>query len=81
MRRIILSMFTTLDAKTARSDGDLEWFLTDERLEDSLLTLLHRVDAMIFGRVSYQLLAQNADLSATRRRTDRRVWVDVADAA
>jgi dihydrofolate reductase len=57
MRKIILSMMTSLDGKIARSDGDIEWFLTDERLEETLRSLLHQVDAMIFGRVSYQLLA------------------------
>jgi dihydrofolate reductase len=57
MRKIILSMMTSLDGKIARADGDIEWFLTDERLEETLRTLLQQVDAMIFGRVSYQLLA------------------------
>jgi dihydrofolate reductase len=57
MRKITLMMNTTLDAKVARLDGDLEWFLTDARHEDELLAMLRQVDGMIFGRVSYDLLA------------------------
>jgi dihydrofolate reductase len=58
MSKITLMMNTTIDAKVARPDGDLEWFLTDERHEDVLLALMRQVDAMLFGRVSYELLAQ-----------------------
>lgn len=57
MAKVILSMMTSLDSLTARSDGDLEWFVSDERFEDEMLSLLRSVEAMMFGRVSYQLLA------------------------
>jgi dihydrofolate reductase len=57
MRRMILSMMVSLDGLTARPDGDLGWFLSDARFEDEMLSLLRGVDAMMFGRVSYQLLA------------------------
>jgi hypothetical protein len=58
MRKLILSMMVSLDGSIARGDGDIEWFLTDERLEEVMLGLLRSVDAMMFGRVSYQLLAE-----------------------
>lgn len=57
MRKVILSMMLSLDGMTARPDGDLGWFLSDARFEDVMLSLLRSVDAMMFGRVSYQLLA------------------------
>jgi dihydrofolate reductase len=57
MRKLILSMMASLDGFIARSDGNLDWFLTDEEFEVEMLSLLHSVDGMLFGRVSYQLLA------------------------
>lgn len=57
MRKLTLMMATTLDAKVAGPDGNLEWFRNDAGIEDTRLSLLHSVDAMIFGRVAYELLA------------------------
>jgi dihydrofolate reductase len=58
MRKLILSMMVSLDGLTARPDGGLEWFRTDERFEEVMLELLGSVDAILLGRVSYQLLSQ-----------------------
>ena len=58
MRKVILSMMVSLDGSIARSDGDIGWFLTDTRFEEMMFELLRSVDAMMFGRVSYELLAQ-----------------------
>ena len=33
MRKLILSMLVSLDGHTARSDGDLSWFRTDEKFD------------------------------------------------
>jgi dihydrofolate reductase len=57
MRKIVLSMMLSLDGKTARPDGNLDWFLTDREFEDEMLSLLRSVDGMLFGRRSYELLA------------------------
>jgi len=45
------------DGLTARADGNSDGFLTDAALEEEMLTLLGGVDAMLFGRKSYELLA------------------------
>lgn len=58
MRKLILSMMTSLDGCVATADGGLDWFLSDEDFEQEMLQLLRSVDGMIFGRVSYQQLAQ-----------------------
>lgn len=57
MRKLTLMMDTTLDAKVARPDGNLDWFRNDAGIEDTRLSLLRSVDAMVFGRVAYELLA------------------------
>jgi dihydrofolate reductase len=58
MRKIILSMMVSLDMQIARADGNLDWFRSDTEFEAEMLHLLRAVDGMIFGRVSYELLAQ-----------------------
>lgn len=58
MRNVILSMMVSLDGSIARPDGNLDWFRTDRDFEDEMLTLLGQVDVMLFGRVSYELLAE-----------------------
>lgn len=58
MRKIILSMMVSLDMQIARADGNLDWFRSDTEFEAEMLYLLRAVDGMIFGRVSYELLAQ-----------------------
>lgn len=57
MRKLILSMMVSLDNRVAGPDGDLEWFRTDGDFEVEMLELLRSVDGMLFGRVSYELLA------------------------
>jgi dihydrofolate reductase len=58
MKKIILSMMLSLDGLTAGPGGDLDWFRTDAAFEDEMLELLGNVDGMLFGRRSYELLAQ-----------------------
>jgi dihydrofolate reductase len=58
MRKLILSMMVSLDGAIARADGDLGWFRSDAEFEDEMLGLLDSVDGMLFGRVSYEQLAQ-----------------------
>jgi dihydrofolate reductase len=57
MRKIILSIMVSADGFIARADGNIDWFLTDASFEEEMLTLLGGVDAMLFGRKSYELLA------------------------
>lgn len=58
MATVTLSMMTSLDGCIARRDGNLDWFRSDRDFEDEMFDVLHTVDGMIFGRVSYELLAQ-----------------------
>ncbi|RDI50005.1 dihydrofolate reductase family protein [Nocardia mexicana] len=59
MRPLILHMMVTLDGYAAGPDGGLDWIEVDDpELDGYLAELLGSVDAQIFGRKSYELLAQ-----------------------
>ena len=58
MSRIVLSMMTSLDGAVARADGDLNWFRTDEEFEATMLGQLDRTEAILLGRVAYELLGE-----------------------
>ena len=66
MRNVILSMMVSLDGSIARPDGNLDWFRTDCDFEDEMLALLRHIDVMLFGRVSYELLAGYWPTAGTR---------------
>lgn len=68
MSKVILSVMVSLDGRMARSDGDLNWFLTDAEFESEMLGVLRGVDAILLGRRSYELLGEywpNAGTSAS----------------
>lgn len=58
MRELILQMMVSVDGRTEGPDKDLDWvYVVDPDLDDNLAELLDSVDAQIFGRASYEVLA------------------------
>ncbi|WP_406278565.1 dihydrofolate reductase family protein [Nocardia sp. NBC_00881] len=58
MRTLLLQIMVTLDGYAAGPDGALDWIEVDDPgLDAYLAELLGGVDAQIFGRTSYELLA------------------------
>lgn len=57
MRKIIYSMNMTLDGYYAGPNGELDWVIADDELHDFSTELLSEVEAICFGRVTYELLA------------------------
>ncbi|MEU7220309.1 dihydrofolate reductase family protein [Nocardia iowensis] len=56
---MLLQMMVTLDGYAAGPDGALDWIEVDDpELDAYLAELLGAVDAQLFGRASYELLAQ-----------------------
>jgi dihydrofolate reductase len=57
MRKVTLSNMVTLDGFFEGPNRELEWHVVDEEFNGYANDLLSKVDAILFGRVTYQLMA------------------------
>ncbi|MDQ6866235.1 MAG: dihydrofolate reductase family protein [Thermoproteota archaeon] len=71
MRKVILSNLITLDGFFAGPNGELDWFILDEEGKKDANDLLSKVDALLFGRVTYQLMADSWPAAATNPSTPK----------
>ena len=56
-RKIIFQMMVSLDGYFEGPDKELDWHLVDDEFNEYAGELLDSVDAILFGRVTYQLMA------------------------
>lgn len=56
MRKIILSLYVSLDGFFAGPNGEVDWFVWDKEMENFSIDFIESVDTMLFGRVTYQLM-------------------------
>jgi dihydrofolate reductase len=58
MRKVIVSNLISLDGYFAGPAGEIDWFanIADKEFEDYAVGLMGRVDTMIFGRSTYELM-------------------------
>jgi len=57
MRKVILHMMVSLDGFIEGPNKELDWFVDDDEMFKYFHNLLNSLDAMLYGRVSYQLMA------------------------
>jgi dihydrofolate reductase len=57
MRKVIVSIFVSLDGSFEGPNKELDWHVWDDEMEQYMGDLLNNVDAILLGRVAYQLLA------------------------
>ena len=57
MRKIIVSNYVSLDGFIAGPDGEIDWFIWDEEMAKYSRDLLYSIDTLLFGRVTYELMA------------------------
>jgi dihydrofolate reductase len=57
MRKVIVSNYVTLDGFFAGPDGEIDWFVWDEETAKYSKDLLNSIDTILFGRVTYELMA------------------------
>lgn len=57
MRKVISDLMMSLDGCFEGPKGEIDWFVWDKDMEKYSLDLLQTVDAILLGRVAYQLFA------------------------
>ena len=71
MRKVILSNLVTLDGFFEGPNKELDWHIVDEEFNQYANDLLSNVDALLFGRVTYQLMADYWPADATNPSTSK----------
>lgn len=66
-RKIIFQMMVSLDGYFEGPDKELDWHLVDDEFNEYAGELLDSVDAILFGRVTYQLMAAYWPTEAAKR--------------
>ena len=57
MRKVIVANLVSLDGFFAGPNGEIDWHNVDEEFNEYAIDLLSSVDALLFGRVTYELMA------------------------
>jgi dihydrofolate reductase len=71
MRNVIVSNMVTLDGFFEGPNKELDWHIVDEEVNQYANDLLSNVDAILFGRVTYQLMADYWPAAATDPSTSK----------
>jgi dihydrofolate reductase len=72
MRKVIVSNLVSLDGFMAGPGGEIDWFQVDREFESYAVDLARTVDTLLFGRVTYELMASYWP-TATEMTDDRRI--------
>src|SRR5436190_1250490 len=57
MRKVIVSNMVSLDGFFAGLNGELDWHVVEDEFNQYAVNLLNSVDTILFGRLTYQLMA------------------------
>ncbi len=57
MRKIILQMMVSLDGYFEGPNREIDWHNVDEEFNDLAISFLDTLDTLLFGRVTYELMA------------------------
>jgi dihydrofolate reductase len=71
MRKVIISNSVTLDGFFEGPNKELDWHIVDEEVKEYAIDLLSNVDPLLFGRVTYQLMADYWPAAATNPSTSK----------
>jgi len=56
MRKIVLSLHTTLDGFVGGPNGEMDWIKVDEEIFDVVGTFTGEADTALYGRVTYEMM-------------------------
>jgi dihydrofolate reductase len=68
MRKIILNVAISLDGFIEGSNGEYDWCFTDQ--DYGMTEFLNRVDAIFFGRKSFEVLIKSGDINQFGPKTN-----------
>jgi dihydrofolate reductase len=57
MRKVFVSEMVTLEGFIAGPHGEIDWHMADDEFQEFAIAQLQTMDAMLFGRVTYELMA------------------------
>jgi dihydrofolate reductase len=57
MRKVIVSIMVTLDGYFEGPTKEIDWHNVDEEFNEYAINLLNSVDVLLFGRITYELMA------------------------
>jgi dihydrofolate reductase len=57
MRKVILQNMVTLDGFLAGANDEIDWHVVDQEFNEYAIAFTDTVDALLFGRVTYELMA------------------------
>jgi len=57
MRKVIVSNIVSIDGFIAGPQGEIDWFAWNEETADYCKEMLASIDTILFGRVTYELMA------------------------
>jgi dihydrofolate reductase len=58
MRKVISQMMVTLDGFIEGPNQEIDWHIVDKEFNNYAIDLLNNVDALLFGRNTYELMAR-----------------------
>jgi dihydrofolate reductase len=84
MRKIVLSIHTTLDGFVAGPNGEMDWIKFDEEMFDLVGKFTDEADIALYGRITYQMMDSywpNAgnNPNATKHDIEHSRWYNKVD--
>ena len=71
MRKVILFQNISVDGFFAGPNGELDWALVEKEYNECAAEVLKSVDTLLFGRLTYQLMADYWPTPESPERTRR----------
>jgi dihydrofolate reductase len=73
MRKILAFEVTTLDGYYEGPNGEFDWPVVDAEFEEFAVEQIDEVDALLFGRVTYEMMASYWPAPVAKEQNDPRI--------